>query len=185
VEDKDGAMTISNLFDELKLTDFPDQVNQPTLDRLNEFLTGVGRPEVGAVTVRGLVDRMMKMNVPDGCQCWKVFDKQCKANVSHLSDEQRRTKRVLELQRVVVACSRGVFDTIKEAYREWGGAGEDTEQMQPTQPQVKPSVERVGGGYTPEFGVYMSNESLIGETIGGGNDVRGSTCGAARLHCCG
>jgi hypothetical protein len=91
------------------------------LARLNEFLTGVGRPGVKAVTVRGLVDQMMKMNVPDACQCWKVFDMECMANVSHLSDEQRRTKRVLELQRVVVSCSRPIFGIMQEAYQEWGG----------------------------------------------------------------
>jgi hypothetical protein len=121
VDDNDG-MVIQDLFQEMDLTDFPDQVNQPTLARLNRFLKGVGRPEVEAVTVRGLVDRMMKMNVPDACQCWKVFDKQCKANVSHLSEEQRRTKRVLELQRVVVSCSRPVFGIMQEAFQEWGDA---------------------------------------------------------------
>jgi hypothetical protein len=136
-------MAIYNLFDELKLTDFPDQVNQPTLDRLNEFLTGVGRPGVKAVTVRGLVDRMMKMNVPDGCQCWKVFDKQCMANVSHLSDEQRRTKQVLELQRVVVSCSGPIFSTVRVAYQEWKGTG----QVLPRSVQAaRPCAERVGGG---------------------------------------
>jgi hypothetical protein len=119
VEDEDGVMFINNLFDELNLLDFPDQVNQPTLARLNQFLKGVGRPEVEGMTVRGLVERMMKMTVPEACQCWKVFDRQCMANVLHLSDEQRRIKRVLELQRVVVSCSRGVFGIMQEAYKEW------------------------------------------------------------------
>jgi hypothetical protein len=73
---------------------------------------------VEAVTVRELVDQMMKMNVPDACQCWKVFDMECMANVSHLSEEQRRTKRVLELQRVVVSCSRPIFGIMQEADKE-------------------------------------------------------------------
>jgi acetyl/propionyl-CoA carboxylase alpha subunit len=130
------------LLKEFKLTDFPDRVNQPTLHRLNEFLKGVGRPETKAVTVRGLVDRMMKMNIPDGCQCWKVFDRECMANVSHLSDEQRRTKRVLELQRVVVSCSRPIFNTIQEAYQEWGDApaADDMVQVEMTGTVVEVEV---------------------------------------------
>jgi hypothetical protein len=39
-------------------------------------------------------------------------------DTSHLSEEQRRTKRVLELQRVVVSCSQGVFRIMQEAYLE-------------------------------------------------------------------
>jgi hypothetical protein len=191
VKDKDGIMAINSLFDELKLTDFPDQVNQPTLDRLNEFLKGIDRPAVEAVTVRGLVVRMMKMNVPDGCQCWKVFDKLCMANVSHLSEEQRRTKRVLELQRVVVSCSRPIFSTMLVAYQEWGGAGQggqDVRRAQPTQAQARPSVGKVGGGYSNLC--YGHNEYFLGDDVGGTTGRRSAyaeraRCYVGRLRHCG
>jgi len=62
---------------------------------------------------------MLKVNVPDVCQCWRMFDSLCIVDSAHLSDEQRRTKRVLELQRVVAYCSKGVFGIMQEAYREW------------------------------------------------------------------
>jgi hypothetical protein len=120
VNDKDGVTSINNLFDELELTNFPDQVNQPTLARLNKFLKAVGRSEAEAATVRELVNWMLKMHVPHACQCWRVFDAQCMANVSHLSDEQRRTKQALELQRVVVSCTRPVFGVMQETFQAWG-----------------------------------------------------------------
>ena len=112
-------MVIQDLFKEIDYNDFPDQVNEPTLARLSQFLKGAGRPQAERVTVRALVQRMLKINVPPACQCWQMFNSQCMANVNHLSDEQRRTKRVLELQRVVVNCSRGVFVIMQEAYQEW------------------------------------------------------------------
>ena len=119
VQGEDKSMVIKDLFKEIDYNDFPDQVNEPTLARLNEFLEGASRPPAKRLTVRTLVQRMLKISVPPTCQCWQMFNSQCMANVDHLSDEQRRTKRVLELQRVVVNCSRGVFGIMQEAYQEW------------------------------------------------------------------
>jgi hypothetical protein len=116
-------LTIQDLFVELDYAKFPDQVNEPTLARLNQFLKSVKLPEVESVTVRKLVENMLKMRVPDECQCWQVFSSLCVLEASHLSEEQRRTKRVLELQRVVVSCSRGVFGIMQEAYKERKAAG--------------------------------------------------------------
>jgi len=116
-------LTIQNLFTEVDYNDFPDQVNEPTLARLNLFLKGAKLPSAERVTVRELVRRMLKINVPDVCQCWRMFDSLCMADASHLSAEQRRTKRVLELQRVVVYCSKGVFGIMQEAYKERAAMG--------------------------------------------------------------
>jgi len=115
---EDQVLSIQDLFSELKFTDFPDQINVPTLVRLNQFLMDAKLPEVQGMTVRAIVQRMLKINVPPGCQCWQVYNSQCMANVDHLSAEQRRIKRVLELQRVVVNCSRPVFGIMQEAYQE-------------------------------------------------------------------
>jgi len=116
-------LTIQNLFTEVNYNDFPDQVNEPTLARLNLFLKGAKLPPAEGVTVRELVRRMLKISVPDVCQCWRMFDSLCMDDSSHLSEEQRRTKRVLELQRVVVNCSRGVFGIMQEAYKERAAMG--------------------------------------------------------------
>ena len=74
-------MTIQNLFTEVNYNDFPDQVNEPTLARLNLFLKGVKLPPAEGVTVRELVRRMLKISVPDVCQCWRMFDSLCMAAV--------------------------------------------------------------------------------------------------------
>ena len=113
-----GSLSIRSLFAELDYNDFPNQVNEPTLARLNQFLNGVGRHEAEGVTVRALVQRMMKISVPRSCQCQPVFSQLCLAG-THLSAEQRRTRQVLEFQRVVVNCSAGVFSIMQEAYQEW------------------------------------------------------------------
>ena len=118
VQGDGSSLTIQDLFTEVDYNDFPDQVNKPTLARLNLFLKDAKLPLAEGVTVRELVRRMLKINVPDVCQCWQMFDSLCMADSAHLSDEQRRTKRVLELQRVVVYCSRGVFGIMQEAYKE-------------------------------------------------------------------
>ena len=118
MQGEDSALTIQNLFTELNYNNFPDQVNEPTFARLNKFLRGANLPLAEGVTVRELVQRMLKINVPDVCQCWRMFDSLCMADSAHLSQEQRRTKRVLELQRVVVYCSKGVFGIMQEAYKE-------------------------------------------------------------------
>jgi hypothetical protein len=119
VHGEGSSLAIHDLFEELNYNDFPDQVNEPTLTRLNQFLKSVKLPEVEGVTVRKLVENMLKMRVPDECQCWRVFNSLCVLDASHLSEEERRTKRVLELQRVVVSCSRGVFGIMQESYKEF------------------------------------------------------------------
>ena len=118
VQGEGSTLTIQNLYNELNHDDFPDQVNEPTLARLNLFLKGAKLPLVHPMTVRALVRHMLKMGVPDVCLCWRVFENQCMANNAHLSEEERSTKRVLELQRVVANCSEGVFRTVQEAYGE-------------------------------------------------------------------
>jgi hypothetical protein len=118
VQGEGGSLTIQDLFQELNMTDFPDQVNEPTLARLNQFLKSVKLPEVEGMTVRKLVENMLRMRVPDECQCWQVFSSMDAMDASHLSEEQRRTKQVLELQRVVVICCRGVFGIMQDAYKE-------------------------------------------------------------------
>jgi len=123
VQGEDSALTIQNLFTEVNYNDFPDQVNEPTLARLNLFLKDAKLPLAEGLTVRELVRRMLKINVPEVCQCWRMFDSLCMADAAHLSEEQRRTKRVLELQRVVVYCSKGVFGIMQEAYKECAAMG--------------------------------------------------------------
>lgn len=113
----DGYITVGDLFEELDYNAFPDEINTPTWTRLNQFLESISLPPVQAVSVRTIVSRMFKIKVDDGCQCWQVFRRQCTgASIVHLSDEQRRIQRVLELQRVVVSCSKGVFEVLQEAY---------------------------------------------------------------------
>ena len=123
VQGDDSALTIKDLFTEINYNNFPDKVNEPTLFRLNQFLKGAKLPLAEGVTVRELVRSMMKISVPDVCQCWRMFDSLCMADTGHLSEEQRRTKRVLELQRVVVNCSQGVFGIMEEAYKERAAMG--------------------------------------------------------------
>jgi hypothetical protein len=113
-------LTIGDLFAETNYDHFPDKVNDATLEHLNGFLRAVGRPEAERLTVRQLVRRILSHQVPESCQCWKVLDQQylLTNSIEHLSDEQRHTQKVLEWQRVVVTCSKGVLNTMREAVQE-------------------------------------------------------------------
>jgi hypothetical protein len=142
-------LTIQDLFKELDYAHFPDRVNEPTLARLNQFLTSVKLPEVEGVTVRKLVEDMLKMRVPDECQCWLVFSSLCVMDASHLSEEQRRTKRVLELQRVVVNCSRGVFGIMQQAYKEREAQGEAGNLRKRGKQASKVGQSVSGSAYSP------------------------------------
>jgi hypothetical protein len=115
----DSSLTVQNLFEELNHKDFPDQVNEPTLACLNQFLKSIKLPEVEGVTVRKLVLSMLKMRVPDECQFWRVFSSLPELDTMLFSKAQRRGKRVLELQRAVVRLSWGVFGVVQEAYKEY------------------------------------------------------------------
>jgi hypothetical protein len=116
-----------DLFAEVNFGHFPPDVNEPTLACLNQCLQSINLPEMERLTVRELVRRMLNIFVPPECQCWNVVSSMSMADVSHLSDEQRRDKRLLELQWVIASCSRGVFASVQEAWKKYKAQGKVTE----------------------------------------------------------
>lgn len=69
-----GQATISNLFTTFDFGQLPDIVNQPTLDRLREFVAGdLNRKDIviDPLTVRELVDEICKFN-SSNTLCWEL-----------------------------------------------------------------------------------------------------------------
>ena len=109
----DGTPIIGDLFAEVELSNLPDEVNEPTWRRLQEFFTDELKikMEVPRMTVRQVVEEMFRFK-SSSCLCWQVYNESTLGRHGSLRRLQQAGSAQLEVERVAARCAMSVFTVV-------------------------------------------------------------------------
>lgn len=120
-EDEDGREKVEDLFATFSLEQLPDEVNEPTWKRLQQFLRenmGLEDVEPPRLTVREIVASMWKFNAPY-TRCWDLAVTSAHGGGSSSAAPTGESKLdeavglANSIQRVFAACAQAVKDEVE------------------------------------------------------------------------